>query len=119
MRSTIFTEAVALTLVTAVSAGAAWGNGSLSAEATAEALSASLPRELLPGIMVLEAGAESGDVVLRLAVAADLPLPSAEGLALLLCVDLPVADFVAAGGAVLLTATGRTLAAVTRCPEAP
>jgi hypothetical protein len=99
-------------------AGCVPATGAPPAEGAA-ALAGSLPRELAPGIMALEAVPVQGEVVLRMIVAADRPLPDAAGLARLACTGLPLAEVLAADGPVRLELRGRTLARIESCPGAP
>lgn len=83
------------------------------------AIAGSLPREIAPGIMALEAVPGQGEVVLRMMVAADRPLPDAGGLARLACAGLPLAGVLATVGPVRLELRGRTLARIESCPGDP
>jgi hypothetical protein len=88
----------------------------LAAE-TAVAVTATLPRELLPGVRAETALPEGTVIRLGLRVAADLRLPDDDGFAALACADPDLAPFVAAGGSVEFNLNSRILAVTTTCPK--
>jgi hypothetical protein len=84
---------------------------------TAAAVTANLPRELLPGVRAETALPEGSVIRLGLRVAADLRLPDADGFAALACADLDLAPFITAGGSVEFNLNSRMLAVTTTCPK--
>lgn len=84
---------------------------------TAATVTASLPRELKPGVRAEAAVPEGTGVRLALMVAADLRLPDAVGFATLACADPDLAALIAAGGSVEFELNGRILAVTTTCPK--
>ena len=84
---------------------------------TAAAVTASLPRELKPGVRAETALPEGAGIRLGLRVAADLRLPDDDGFAALACSDPDLAAFITAGGSVEFNLNGRILAVTTTCPK--
>jgi hypothetical protein len=84
---------------------------------TAAAVTASLPRELKPGVRAEAALPEGTGVRLKLLVAADLRLPDADGFAALACADPDLSALIAAGGSVEFDLNSRILAVTTTCPK--
>jgi hypothetical protein len=105
--------------VAAQAACAGAGDADLCARAkdSAAAVSATLPRELAPGIRAEMAVPGDATIKLRLLVAADLRLPDAEGFAALACADPDLARLIAAGGTVGFESNRRILAVIASCPK--
>ena len=101
----------------AIAACAGADGPDLCAIGTAAAVTATLPRELLPGVRAETALPEGPVIRLGLRVAAELRLPDANGFAALACADPDLAPFITAGGSVEFNLNSRMLAVTTTCPK--